>query len=197
MSSTEERRPPDGNPTAVDWLAIHRAGECVHEHLLNVLRHKGYGTFASFSEIESVIHAECEELAQAVRKHDGLRAVRHELMDIAVAAIFSMACIDTNALVLQEARGPKSGKRVQLTEAEVHKTIDLVLRTLHVTYVAHGWTAFVSSHELESTIRQTCRSLTECVGSTSMSATVRDHLSDLPPLCILGMACLSKGMLDW
>ena len=58
------------------------------------LEEKGYGTFASKHEILGIINEEHHELIEAV-KSEPIENVREELLDIAVGAVFGVACIDT------------------------------------------------------------------------------------------------------
>ena len=57
------------------------------------LRQKGKGTFASTHEIYGVIAEEFDELGDELRNNNS-EAFKNELMDIAVGAIFGVACID-------------------------------------------------------------------------------------------------------
>jgi len=70
-------------------VAISVFKECLSERLAE----KGYGTFASSHEILGVITEEYHELQHAVEANDK-RQVRHELLDLAVGAIFGVACYD-------------------------------------------------------------------------------------------------------
>ena len=57
------------------------------------LRQKGKGTFASTHEIYGVIAEEFDELGDELRSNNAAQ-FRNELTDIAVGAIFGIACID-------------------------------------------------------------------------------------------------------
>ncbi len=61
------------------------------------LQQKGFGTFASSHEISGVVTEEYHEMLEAVEKNNA-ESLRWELMDIAVGAIFGIACIDANTL---------------------------------------------------------------------------------------------------
>ena len=62
------------------------------------LDQKGYGTFASRHEILGILSEEhLRELIKAVHE-EPLEGVRRELLDIAVTAIFGIACIDNGTL---------------------------------------------------------------------------------------------------
>lgn len=65
--------------------------------LLDRLNEKGYGTFASRHEILGILTEEMNEYERAVEQEpanfDGLRRMRMELIDIAVAAVFGAVCL--------------------------------------------------------------------------------------------------------
>lgn len=61
------------------------------------LAQKGYGTFKSTHEILGVLTEEFHELVDAVKSND-IESVRHELFDLAVGAVFGVACIDQNSI---------------------------------------------------------------------------------------------------
>lgn len=56
------------------------------------LAEKGRGSFASVHEVWGAVDEEMREFKDAVREND-LSAVERELRDIAVGAIFAIACI--------------------------------------------------------------------------------------------------------
>lgn len=62
------------------------------------LDQKGHGTFASRHEILGVLKEEFEELSDAVTAKDGMLSVKEELLDIAVGAVFAIACIEQGTL---------------------------------------------------------------------------------------------------
>jgi len=73
---------------AIDKI-ITAAGERLHE--------KGHGAWTSRHEILGIVSEEFRELENAVHREDDQRIVE-ELKDIAVGAIFSIACINAGTL---------------------------------------------------------------------------------------------------
>jgi len=71
---------------------INEAIELVRPEMQKRLKDKGWGAFASIHEVLGVVNEEHDELIDAVRDND-LEAVEAELMDIAIPAIFAIACI--------------------------------------------------------------------------------------------------------
>lgn len=65
--------------------------------LSNRLQQKGRGTFASRHELKGIIDEEIEELHLAVRS-ESMERVFDELGDLAVGAVFGMACIAAKKL---------------------------------------------------------------------------------------------------
>jgi hypothetical protein len=63
-------------------------------HLQCRLGQKGYGSFASSHEAESVVRIECDEMSEVVRKHGKMPDLKWEMLDIAVAAVFAVACVE-------------------------------------------------------------------------------------------------------
>lgn len=61
------------------------------------LLQKGRGTFASSHEAAHVITEEYDEMKDAVRSNDP-QQFKKELIDIAVGAIFAVACIDAKTM---------------------------------------------------------------------------------------------------
>lgn len=61
------------------------------------LKEKGKGTFASRHEIQGSITEEYHELVDALRGNNS-EEYKQELIDIAVGAIFGIACIDNDSL---------------------------------------------------------------------------------------------------
>lgn len=57
------------------------------------LEEKGYGAFVSIHEILGIVTEEFHELVEAVRWNNQIE-VKEELLDIAVGAIFGVACIN-------------------------------------------------------------------------------------------------------
>lgn len=71
----------------------------LNQKLLARLKQKGWGTFASSHEALGIITEEMHELTDAVQHNaTGNAHVREELLDIAVAAVFAVACIDAGTL---------------------------------------------------------------------------------------------------
>ena len=58
---------------------------------------KGDGTAASYHEVLGFITEEYMELIDAVRKNN-VREIKSELIDIAVACVFGVACIDAGTM---------------------------------------------------------------------------------------------------
>lgn len=71
---------------------IDRAKREIDEMLAFRLLEKGYGAFASTHEMRGSMDEEFCELREAMHKKDRI-LVKDELKDVAVCAIFSLACI--------------------------------------------------------------------------------------------------------
>ena len=69
----------------------------VKAQLLKCLRQKGFGAFTSSHEVLGVLEEEFCELKDAIRDNN-IKNVKEELFDIAVGAIFSLACIEEDTL---------------------------------------------------------------------------------------------------
>jgi len=67
------------------------------EKLLYRLQEKGIGSFASRHEILGILEEEMHELNDAI-KSGNISDVKQELLDIAVGALFAVACINENTL---------------------------------------------------------------------------------------------------
>lgn len=76
---------------------IKQAFTVVQKKMQERLNQKGYGTFASLHEISGVITEEYFELIDDVRR-ESVIGTREELLDIAVDAIFGVACIQADAV---------------------------------------------------------------------------------------------------
>jgi NTP pyrophosphatase (non-canonical NTP hydrolase) len=74
---------------------IDDAFSILKSRMKETLERKGRGSFISTHEILGVITEENKELIDAVHQNKG---ISDELMDIAVAAIFSAACIYNDTL---------------------------------------------------------------------------------------------------
>ncbi len=57
---------------------------------------KGNGAFASLHELRGVLDEEYDELMEALHLKD-LAQIEHELKDLAVAALFGLACLRARA----------------------------------------------------------------------------------------------------
>ena len=89
-----EGRPMKRKPVSSDL--IWAAASDVKEHMEKVIMAKGDGAFSSPHEILGAITEEYHELVRAVR-HDkpgnpASEEIQHELKDLAVLAIFGLAC---------------------------------------------------------------------------------------------------------
>jgi len=76
---------------------INQAIEDVRNILAVELERKGRGSFASSHETYGVILEEVDEYWDAVKKSSAV-GQREELIDIAVAALFGLACLDSSTL---------------------------------------------------------------------------------------------------
>ena len=76
---------------------LHGAVIQISEALKIALKHKGSGTLSSTHEILGIVTEEYLELVDAVRANEQ-REVKEELLDIAVACVMGIACIDAETL---------------------------------------------------------------------------------------------------
>ena len=90
-SSDKDHRPQ------IKRAVLHLTAAQVKARLFQRLREKGFGAWMSRHEILGMVTEEYLELGEAVHKRE-LADVRFELMDIAVACVFAIACIDSEAL---------------------------------------------------------------------------------------------------
>jgi NTP pyrophosphatase (non-canonical NTP hydrolase) len=81
----------------ISQLAIENSLYVIGKKTSERLEEKGWGTLASTHEILGVINEEHAELIEAV-KSNNRAAVRDEILDIAVACHFAIACIDSGTL---------------------------------------------------------------------------------------------------
>lgn len=81
----------------IDTLRLDGAMTMLEDQLLFRLGEKGYGTFASSHEILGIVAEEYTELIEAVRSNKK-ENVKNELLDIAVACVFAVACMEQNSL---------------------------------------------------------------------------------------------------
>lgn len=61
------------------------------------LKQKGHGAFVSSHEILGIIAEEYYELLDAVKKND-MKEIKEEILDIAVACHFALACLNSETL---------------------------------------------------------------------------------------------------
>ncbi len=71
--------------------------EMIRNHTRDVIVRKGDGTMASIHEVAGVLQEEFVEFGDAVRGNDN-NARLHELLDIATATHFAIACIIQGSL---------------------------------------------------------------------------------------------------
>ena len=81
------------NRTQIEDDAIELAINYIRKKLTDRLREKGRGVFISKHEMLGVITEEYDELIEAIRDDTTGSHLFDELMDMAVASIFSLACI--------------------------------------------------------------------------------------------------------
>ncbi len=67
------------------------------DHFNKVVDKKGKGSFASSHEILGVLQEEYHEALTAVKEND-IENLKHELFDVAVTALFGVACINSKTL---------------------------------------------------------------------------------------------------
>lgn len=65
--------------------------------MVNILSKKGLGTFSSIHEILGVTTEEYYEFVESVHKKDHGN-IKQELLDIAVACVFGVACMEQRSL---------------------------------------------------------------------------------------------------
>ena len=85
------------NRPQVPFARILTARDEVINKLEFRLKEKGTGSFASRHEIQGSIAEEYDELLDALREND-MEQYKKELIDIAVGAIFGIACINSGSL---------------------------------------------------------------------------------------------------
>lgn len=81
----------------VSFETITNAVATTERRLFARLDQKGYGTFASKHEILGILQEEMYEVTRAVHRETHLDLIS-ELEDVAVAAIFGIACIRDQAI---------------------------------------------------------------------------------------------------
>jgi NTP pyrophosphatase (non-canonical NTP hydrolase) len=77
---------------------IEKSVDFVKDRLNKTLEKKGYGTLASTHEILGVLEEEMHELLLAIHGNAVDDEVAEELADIAVGAIFAIACIGSQTI---------------------------------------------------------------------------------------------------
>jgi hypothetical protein len=90
MENTNER-------TSINDEFIDLATKELIEKLNFRLKQKGKGTFTSTHEITGIITEEYHELIEEL-KNNNIQAFKQELLDIAVACLFGVACIDQDSI---------------------------------------------------------------------------------------------------
>jgi hypothetical protein len=81
--------------------AIAKAFDSCIDKMFEALKKKGSGAFVSSHEILGVLTEEYDEVKLAVHEND-IGWLKAELMDVVVAAIFSLASIETIQLTKSE-----------------------------------------------------------------------------------------------
>lgn len=78
---------------------LHRAQalEDVEKQMKRIVEIKGNGSFASFHELRGVLDEEITEVYEAMHQRNRT-SIERELKDLAVAAVFGLACIRAGAL---------------------------------------------------------------------------------------------------
>jgi hypothetical protein len=84
----------------VSEAAITESIRKARAHYTFRLKEKGKGTFASRHEVLGSVTEEYHELIEAIHaaNAEGLGPVEHELLDLAVACLFGIACIHDRKL---------------------------------------------------------------------------------------------------
>lgn len=76
---------------------ISKALKLIHDGLVKQLGNKGYGSFVSLHEIDGVLDEEVHEFKREVHAND-IPKSKEELIDIAVAAVWGIACIENETI---------------------------------------------------------------------------------------------------
>lgn len=76
---------------------IDHAKYLIGEALIARLKEKGYGRFSSRHEVQGIIDEEWFELLDALKTND-MEKYKKELIDLAVACHFGLACIEAGLL---------------------------------------------------------------------------------------------------
>ena len=83
--------------TQITEEQIELALQLLKDKLKYRLKQKGYGTFASTHEIAGVLDEEHRELKETVH-YNNMEDFEKELLDIAVGAVFGVACVQAKTL---------------------------------------------------------------------------------------------------
>ncbi len=90
--------PPTTTRTRVLQPYVIQAMRRLQNNLELRLQEYGQGTFASSHEIYGILAEEHAEYLDAIRNHEGKERQVHELMDIAVAAVYGAACTEAEGM---------------------------------------------------------------------------------------------------
>ncbi len=82
----------------IDDGQIEKANKELNEHLYKVLSRKGRGTFSSSHEALGILEDERSELVKAIQEKQDNTFIKHELLDLAVTALFAVACINSETM---------------------------------------------------------------------------------------------------
>ncbi|KKK76327.1 hypothetical protein LCGC14_2864760 [marine sediment metagenome] len=93
---TQGRSDKDHRPQ-IETTTINEAEREITEKLFERLKEKGYGTWLSRHEIFGIFKEEEYELVKAIHG-ESIERVKQELIDVAVACIFGVACINSDKL---------------------------------------------------------------------------------------------------
>ena len=96
MSGTQKRSNKDHRPQ-IAFTRVEDAHKKVMTKMRARLEEKGSGAWLSRHEILGFVTEEYDELITAVHGESKDR-IREELLDIAVACVFAIACIDSDTL---------------------------------------------------------------------------------------------------
>jgi hypothetical protein len=86
------------NRKVISAKAIEDAIGSMKQGMILSLNKNGDESFASMHEVIGALEEEMSELKEAVRVHENLEFIREELIDIAIAAVFTVACIDEKGI---------------------------------------------------------------------------------------------------
>lgn len=94
MSKSKEDKPPRQQITVEQCC---EAVNLVMQKMEDRLAAKGYGSFLSSHEVLGIITEEYHEIVEAVRANNP-EELHAELLDLAVGAVFSLACLRSGGL---------------------------------------------------------------------------------------------------